>query len=201
MRIINILCLFFLFSSTILATKLPYYVPAELFDEIRENKIIYEKNPTNNESIFNLAMSYAYTGQIRKGWGLLKKVDESYAEDVVETYVALQDIDGENWKYPFKAAFGYFFIKEKNKAIQKFEEVLAIDQKNVWAYGFIALIYGEMNQTDKAISYCKKALKIEPNATAIHLLYAEGLRRKGKYFEAMKELMIFGRLESQHLDE
>ena len=34
----------------------------------------------------------------------------------------------------------------------------------------LLLIYGEMDDVDNAVYYCKKGLEIEPNATAIHFL-------------------------------
>ena len=54
-----------------------------------------------------------------------------------------------------------------------------------------------MGQTNKAIHYCKKALKIEPDATAIHFLLAEAYRKKKQYFKMMKELLIVGKLQAK----
>ena len=76
-------------------------------------------------------------------------------------------------------------------------QILLIDPKHIWAMGFIALLEGEAGRNDEAIRWCKQALAIEKNATAIHFLLAEAYRRKGQYFSAMGEIMIVGRLKSE----
>lgn len=190
-----IMCIFFTVVTSISA--FPYYVEPAILDEIDLNKARYEKQPTNNEVLFDLSMSYAYSGQILKGWTLLKKIPESYAETVVATYTDKMAQNPTEWRYPFKCAFGYFFKGEKQRAIGLFKEVIALEPEQVWAYGFIALIYGEMDDADTTIQWCKKGLEIEPNAIAIHFLLGEAYRRKKKYFKAFKQVLKVGRLEKK----
>ena len=189
--------LIFVFIQTFLWADFPYYVSSEVLSEIKVNEERFERQPTDNEVMFDLAMSYAYSGQILSGWKILKKIPKSYSSIVIETYENKMKIDDLEWRYPFKCAFGYFFIGEKQHAIDLFFRVLELNPKQAWAYGFIALIYGEMDDVDNAVYYCKKGLEIEPNATAIHFLLGEAYRRKKQYFKAFKQFMKVGRLESK----
>ena len=87
--------------------------------------------------------------------------------------------------------------KKKTKALEAFYVARDRNPENVWILGFIALVKGEMGQVDEAMKICKKALKMEPNATGIHFLLAEGYRKKGKYMKFMSHMMIVGRLETE----
>jgi len=83
------------------------------------------------------------------------------------------------WKLRFRLAFVYFANGKKQDAIREFENVLVIDPYNVWAYGYLALIYGEMGDIDKGIELTKKGLSIDKNVAALHLLLSEGYYKKG----------------------
>jgi tetratricopeptide (TPR) repeat protein len=174
-----------------------YDIPKNLLDETKHNYKIYKQNPDSSEARFELAMSYGYTGRIEKGWSMLKTIPESYAPVIIKKYGKLATDNPLEWKYKFKLAFGYFFTKKKIAAINEFKKILKIEPNHVWAMGFIALLEGERNNTDKAIDWCKTALQIEPNATAIHFLLAEGYRRKGNYWGMVREGLIVGRLKTE----
>lgn len=174
-----------------------YHIPEPLMQEVRDRRAYLEAHPDSQEALFELAMSYAYTGQIRLGWGTLKQVKESYAREVVEKYKPLMEADKTDWKSAFKLGFGYFFTKQKTKALDAFYVARDRNPDNVWILGFIALVKGEMGEVDEAMKICKKALKMEPNATGIHFLLAEGYRKKGKYMKFMSHMMIVGRLETE----
>ena len=183
-----------LFASSVFG--FPYHVEQDVLDEVVFNQTRYENQPTDNEVMFDLAMSYAYSGQILKGWNLLKTIPKEYADTVIVTYEKLMSEDESEWRYPFKCAFGYFFVGNKAHAITLFHRVIDINPQQVWAYGFIALIYGEMGQVEKALEWCEKGLVVEPRATAIHFLMAEAYRKQKKYYLAFKKLLFVGRLQS-----
>jgi tetratricopeptide (TPR) repeat protein len=174
-----------------------YAIPEALVLDVREKKAALEAHPTSNEARFELAMSYAYTGQIRLGWGTLKTLPKSYSQEVVATYEGLTSEHLSEWTYPFKLGFGYFFVKKKQEALDAFYEARKRNPDNVWILAFIALIKGEMGHVDEAIKICKQALKMEPNATGVHFLLGEGYRKKGKYIPFLSEMMIVGRLETE----
>jgi tetratricopeptide (TPR) repeat protein len=186
----------FLICASPLAAKI-YDIPPELLEEAKAKRIIFKQSPGSAEAKFELAMAYAYTGRVRKGWAMLKEVPEPYAKIVKAKYTALSKKEPKEWKHRFKLAFGYFFLKRKDDAINEFKKVLEIDPQQVWAMGFIALIEGERNNTAECMVWCNKALEIEPNATGVHFLLAEAYRRKGNFFKAFTEACIVGRLVSE----
>ncbi|MBT6121381.1 hypothetical protein HOH45_07965 [bacterium] len=188
-----ILCFVVLSNSMMSET---YRIPTDLQEDVGIFEKQYEVNPTDNTR-FDLAMAYAYTGQIIKGWKLLKKVSPEYAEVVVDMQSKLVKQEPEDWKHHFKLAFGQFFKGDKEIAQKSFLKVLELDPKNVWAMGYYALLEGEKGENSSAITWCKKALEIEPNATGIHFLKAEGHRRQGDFMKAIGHMMIVGRLTTE----
>lgn len=177
-----------------------YHIPEDLMNEVKANQAALQLAPNSADAHFELAMSYGYTGQIEKGWAELKGIphyDPQYAPKVIEKYGALTETSPKEWKNWFKLAFGYYFADQKDKALECFQKVLDIDPKHIWAMGFMGLLEGERGNTDKGIEWSKKALVIEPNATAIHFLLAEGYRRKGDYLKTLAQVLIVGRLKSE----
>ena len=97
-----------------------YQIPKELDQDVRLDYNVYVENKSSNEAKFNLAMSYAYTGRIKRGWDLLKTIDRSYSKVVIDTYTDRILENPQEWRFHFKIAFGYFFAKEKQMAIDEF---------------------------------------------------------------------------------
>jgi len=190
-----LLLLFFLLPSFLYAKI--YQIPDDLKKEVEENFTRYKQNPDFLDARFELAMSYGYTGQILKGWTMLKTFPPTYSVEVIKKYEPLTAAENTEWKSHFKLAFGYYFAEKKADAKEQFLKVLELDPGHVWAMGFIALIEGAEGHTDEGIAWCKKALAIEPNATAIHFLIAEGYRRKKEYFAAFGHMLIVGRLATE----
>jgi len=202
MRVLKHLVLSLLFSLIFFSSiqaKI-YIIPESLKKEVFQAEQIAQKTPTSAEAQFELAMAYGYTGQVEKGWACLKKIpnlDPNYAPKVVEKYSKLIQKEPQEWRHYFKIAFGYFFIDEKEKCIESFNKVLEIDPKNFWVMAYIGLVEGERGNIDKGMEWSKKALAIEPNATAVHFLIAEGYRRKGDYLKTMYHLLKVGRLKTE----
>jgi len=182
-------------SSFLLADNV-YRISPELRDDVFRLEILHELNPTSNETRFNLAMGYAYTGQIKRGWDILQTVSKNYAETVVSRYEPLTKSQPDNWIYPFKLGFGYYFLKDKEKAVNAFQLSQDRNPDNIWSSGFKALVLGDMGEVDEAISISKKILKKEKNAAGIHFLLAEGYRKNGEYLKFLSEMFIVGRLQS-----
>ena len=199
MKLIGVVFVLFV-SFSVCIFGFPYYVAPDVLKEINRNEMLYEQYPTDNKVMFDLAMSYAYSGQILKGWTILKNIPPEYSDSVVTNYEAKIKEDPTQWRYPFKCAFGYFFQGKKVLAIDMFHKVLDLDKNQYWAYGFIALVYGEMGDPEKVVFYCKKGLEIEPNATAIHFLLGEAYRKQKKYFKAFKQILKVGRLQDSSID-
>ena len=176
-----------------------YQVAPELLQEVRVNKEAFKTGPSA-DTAFDLAMSYAYSGQIEKGWATLKKIpdyDKEYSSKVVEKYRPLVKDSPRVWKYQFKLAFGYYFMDQKDKSIECFRKVLDIDPKNVWALAFISLIKGDQGHIDEAIVLAKECIRLEPNAAALHFLLGAGYLKQGNVWGVAQETVSVGRLKAQ----
>ena len=175
-----------------------YVIPDAHIADIRQAKAAYEKKVDAN-TLFELSMAYAYSGLIEKGWGMLKRIpeyDKDYAPKVLAKYEPLTLQEPKEWRHHFKLAFAYYFKGDKKEAVNCFQTVLKLDPNNIWAMGFIALIYGEKERYDEAIALCKKALAIEPNAAAIHFLLGEAYRKTGNTMGFLSEIMTVGRIKA-----
>ena len=145
-------------------------------------------NPNDPHLRFELAMEYAATGWIELAWDQLKlvpKLSEEYQDIVYEKYSAIVLKKPNDWQAHFRLAFAYYFKK-----------VLDINPKHIWSMGFIALIYGEQKEYERCIKWCKKALKINNDATAIHFLVGKAYYETGNYFGVLGETLSVARLKS-----
>jgi tetratricopeptide (TPR) repeat protein len=156
-------------------------------------------SPNNVERRFELAMAYAYTGWIELGWdqlSMIPKLDKEYQHTVYKKYYPMTQKYPNNWKAHFKLAFAYHVLGKKDLAIESFKKVLTIKPDHVWSMGLIALIYGEKKDYNTGIDWCKKALKINNDATAIHFLLGAAYYETGNYFGIIGESLSVGRLKS-----
>ena len=151
-----ILYVFMIFLILILITSIQAATIDQAgINEIKQNINWTKKDPKSPDAYFELAMSYAFAGRVRKGWKNLEKVDKldkSYAVKVVKKYSAIVQKEPYKWKNRFKLAFGYYFAKQKQNAINEFDKILKIKPKYLWALGYKALILGEMGQTEQTIT-------------------------------------------------
>jgi tetratricopeptide (TPR) repeat protein len=171
----------------------------ELQKELDIKKAAVSKNENDPAALFDLAITYAYTNHLIEGFGLLKKIhkiDPDYKNEALTTYIEKVTKDPANWKLRFRLAFAYYFNSEKDDAIREFENVLKIDPYNVWAYGYMALIYGEKGEINKGIEITKQGLKIDNNVAALHLLLSEGYYKKGDSWNGFLQRMEALRLRA-----
>ncbi len=173
--------------------------PPELEAEVQRNETALGANPKSADAHFDLAMSYAYTGRVLEGWDVLKKIpdlDPGYAQKVVDKYSKLSQDDPKEWKYPFKLAFGYYFMDKKEKARDSFQEVIHRDPKSIWGRGFLAYMYVELGEFGKAVEACDQALAIDQRATGVYFVKAWALSKKGDIPGALDSIMKYRRYRS-----
>lgn len=176
-----------------------YQVGPDILQEVKLNKAAFKSTPSA-DTAFELAMSYAYSGQIEKGWAILKKIpdyDKNFSPKVVEKYGQLTKGNPRVWRYYFKLAFGYYFLDQKDHSIECFRKVIELDPKNVWALAFISLIKGDQGHIDEAVDLAKDCNRIEPNAAALHFLLGAGYLKQGNYWGVAQETVTVGRLKAQ----
>jgi len=158
-------------------------ITKELKAEVEEKQWLVKVHPNDSQAHFELAMTYAYTNKIEDGLNELKKVDEldeKFAKKALKIYSTKVKIYPDDWKARFRYAFTLYFNKNKDDAIKEFKKVIKLDPKNVFAYGYIAIIYGEKEDVGEAIDYCKQALEIDSDVAAIHLLLGTAYYKNGQ---------------------
>lgn len=157
-------------------------ISKDLEQEIKIKKAALTAHPKDPHAYFDLAITYAYTNNIQDGWNQLKKVvdiDPKFKAKGLEMYAKKVNASPNDWKLRFRLAFAYYFNERKQEAVRELKNVLILDPDNIWAYGYIALIYGELGDVDTAMEYTRRGLKIDSNAAALHLLLSEGHYKKG----------------------
>jgi len=165
-------------------------ITKELERELAAKQAAVRANPNDPDTRFDLAITMAYTNNLQDGWNNLKKtveLDPGYKKKGLNLYIKKVTENPGDWRLRFRLAFAYYFNDRKKDAIHELDNVLIIDPYNVWAYGYIALIYGELGETDTAMDYTRRGLKIDNNVAALHALLAEGYNRKGEKWNSFLE--------------
>jgi len=150
-----------------------FVLTQDLKDDLDDKAWLVKVHPNDAQSHFELAITEAYSNKIEDGLNELKKVnqlDPNFAPKAMKIYAKKVRLYPNDWKIRFRYAFSLYFNGKKKEAIAEFEKIIKQDPKNIFSYGYIATIYGEMNEVSKAIDYSKKALEIDSNVAAIHLL-------------------------------
>lgn len=189
----------FLLTAYCLLPADAWRITPELEKELKVKESAVKANPKDPLTRFDLAITMAYTNNIPDGWANLKKVvelDPGFRQKGLEIFFKKVTDDPADWRLRFRLAFAYYFNDKKRDAVRELDNVLKIDPYNVWAYGYIALIYGELGETDPAMNYTKKGLNVDSNVAALHLLLAEGYNRKGDKWRAFLEGLEAVRLKA-----
>ncbi|MFH1541872.1 MAG: tetratricopeptide repeat protein [bacterium] len=192
-----IICILLLVSCILPARA--WRISNELKEEVADKKAIVAQNPTDPQANFELAITYAYTNNIIEGMSLLKKVvqlDPTFKDRALPLYIEKVNTEPNDWKLRFRLAFAYYFNEQRTDAVRELKNVLIIDPNNVWAHGYLALIYGELDNVDLAMAFTKKGLAIDNNVAALHLLLAEGYYKKGDSWRGFLERMEAVRLKA-----
>lgn len=180
--------------SVIASNAFGWTITTELQNEINQKLKAVELAPNEPAAHFDLAITYAYTNFIQEGWDELKKVndmDPKFAPIALTVYSGLAAQYPSDWKIAFRLAFALYFNNRKIEAIEVLKKIPDMDPKDdpkrIWAYGYIGLINGELGNVDPAVDYVKKALEIDSNVGALHLLLASGYYKQGRNWEAFWE--------------
>ena len=178
---------------------LAWRITPELQKELAAKQAAVRANPKSADARFDLAITMAYTNNIQDGWSNLKKtveLDPDYRKRGLEFYIKKVTESPNDWRLRFRLAFAYYFNDEKKDAVRELNNVLKLDPYNVWAYGYLALIHGEMGNIDTAMDATRKGLKIDSNVAALHLLLSEGYYKKGDSWGGFVERMEALRLRA-----
>lgn len=187
------------FMAILVLPSFGWQISKELKQELAVKQAAVKAAPNDANARFDLAITMAYTNNLQDGWANLKKtveLDPGFKKKGLEMYIKKVTDDPGDWRLRFRLAFAYYFNDKKRDAVRELENVIIIDPYNVWAFGYISLIYGEMGETDAAMNYAKKGIRIDSNVAALHFLLAEGYNRKGDNWKSFLEGMEAVRLKA-----
>ncbi|MFC1559861.1 tetratricopeptide repeat protein [Candidatus Margulisiibacteriota bacterium] len=155
----------------------------DLKTEIEEKEWLVKVHPEDPAAYFDLAITYAYSNRIEDALSMLKKVDEldkDFPPKALEIYSKEVRFFPDDWKTRFRFAFALYFNGKKEEAIREFKQIIEKHPDNVFSYAYIATIYGELDNVDEAIDWCKKAIEVDSNVAATHLLLAAAYYKNGQ---------------------
>ena len=171
----------------------------EMKEEIEEKEWLVKVHPDDANAYFDLAITYAYSNKIEEGLDMLKKVEEldpEFAPKALDIYSKKVKFFPDDWKLRFRLAFALYFNKQKRAAIREFEEIIKDHPDNIFSYAYIALIYGELDEPSKTIRWSKKAIEVDNNVAAIHMLLAAAYYKKGRSMAGFQETVEALRLRA-----
>jgi tetratricopeptide (TPR) repeat protein len=174
-------------------------ITPELQKELNEKQAAVRKNPKDPATRFDLAITQAYTNNLIDGMSSIRKIgelDAGYKKVALHDYIAKVTASPNDWRLRFRLAFAYYFNDQNQDAIREFENVLKLDPRNVWAYGYLSLLHGGMGDVDMGIKMAKQGLAIDSNVAALHLLLGEGYYKKGNSWGGLMERMEAVRLKA-----
>lgn len=196
------LMLFIYFEVGSLLFEVPAFgwrITPELQKELSQKQAAVNANPKDPVARFDLAITMAYTNNIPDGWNNLKKtveLDPSFRQKGLALFIQKVTENPNDWRLRFRLAFTYYFNDKKTDAIRELNNVLILDPGNVWAFGYIALIYGEIGNVDATMDYTRKGIKIDSNVAALHLLLSEGYYKKNNSWQGLMERLEALRLKA-----
>lgn len=193
----NALLIWLFFISVWAFAAIAWRITPDLEKEIAVKTATLKANPQDANAHFDLAITYAYTNHIEDGWSELRKtvdLDPSFKQKGLLLYIRKVTESPQDWRLRFRLAFAYYFNDKKKDAVRELKNVLIIYPSNVWAYGYLGLIYGEMGEVDAAMDATKRGLQLDSNVAALHLLLSEGYYKKGDawngWFERLEALRL-----------
>jgi len=165
----------------------------EFAKEIAQKQAAVKADPRSADANFDLAITYAYTNKVQEGLDMLKVTQSlcgdvpSYARVLIERYYSKVKRDPEDWKARFRLAFAYYFGGYNDYSVTEFLNIAAMDPKDPWPYGYIAVIYGYEDRWRDAVAYMKRAIAVDSNVAAFHLALALGYSKTGNHMGSLFE--------------
>lgn len=169
------------------------------------SKYILQTAPNNIIANYNLALSYANTGQIDKAYDIINSFDGSINREefnaAVQSYLKPLDrySDNQNILLLNYAAFKEIINENYDAAVNIFKIVIKTDPKNHWTRNHIAAAYIELEDYNNAFKYINSALKIKNNEYS-HLLKAVIYYETGNLVKAFLEAAQAGSLVDSLLE-
>lgn len=180
------------------------YVPFNwkhgLKDDYYQAKELVKQKPDDAGANYQLAMTCGYTGKLEEGWGQLVKVNEldpNFKLTGTQVFEKQVRQDPDNWKYRFGLAFGYFVLELKPDAIKQFETILDMYPDHIWAMNYMAYVWADLGNPNRAIALWQMSNKLDPNVPATHFVLGQAYLRTNRYWKATEEIATAFKLRAQ----
>lgn len=187
----------FALGTALLLGALPAFADTSR-DELLVLEYFAEQKPDDPDAHFDLAMAYARTPMLEKGWDYLQKVkvlDPGYADKVVARFEPIAADNPDNVEAHWRLAFAYYAKGRESgdaaataKARSAFLKILDIDPQYVWAYNYLAYITYEQGDLPAAASLARKAVDVAPDNAVAHFLLGQALLKQNQPFAAAMSL-------------
>lgn len=112
----------------------------------------------------------------------------------------LSEKDQINFKFLFHNANKERILGNYQEALNMFMQCTVIAPKESTPYYEIASLYDGSKQTELALEYAEKAVKLDPDNYWYRILYAQSLQRIGKYDEAISEYQTLIKKDGNNVD-
>jgi len=158
---------------------LVFYDQRKYDKAITEFKKALEVNPNHYEAHFDLGMAYYSKGMIDESIKELKRAIE---------------IDPNKAKAHYNIAFAYMANEDALTAIQKFEKAIQSfsdkneKKKEAEAYLYLSVAHSLLEEHEKALDICKKAIQTYPKLEKGHYFLGVCYYKNEMYDEAIAEL-------------
>lgn len=171
-----------------------------LKDDYYRAKDLVAKRPNDAAANYQLAMACGYTGKLEEGWGQLVKVndlDPNFKLTGTQQFEKQVKADPDDWKKRFGLAFGYFVLEKKQAAIKQFEAILDMYPDHIWAMNYLAYIWADLGQPERAIALWQLSNKLDPKVPATHFVLGQAYLRTNRYWKATEEIAVAFKLRAQ----
>lgn len=163
-----------------------YYIQERKFSEARE---VYEKLAAIDPSSEDAHRALARIGE-----------DLGDFDISIQHYQSLVDRQPQSRrKYLKEMARVYLALRDQDKALELYEEILRTSPDNAAAFKEVAELYLKLNYYDKAAECLQQAIRLKPEDGSYHLSLAAVFRRQGEMEKAEGEILAAVRSKDEEV--
>ena len=189
-RTVSLLILLLLLISFISSNPTRAY--SESFWEEQQEKARHavEKEPESLTANYQLAVTMANLGQIKEIDKKLNEFNEvekeEFAEEIKPVFADNPENFDELMTLNFEAYY-YVILEDYSQAAEIFDDIIKMDDKNIWARNFQAAVHIENDEPNTAQELLYENLEIEKEDYTYFLLGYVNYK-EGRFFRALKYL-------------
>lgn len=135
------------------------------------------------------AVQFSFAQSAKENYqSALEKIDSKEFSEAIDLLNAAIKEDKNNVDYLLARGDAKYLNGKGILAIQDFNKVISIDDKNSMAYAYRSAVYVDLKDFKSAIEDCKKALEINPDNELAYIRMGDSyfMMEEPNYIEAMK---------------